>query len=71
MIRKRNNVLIGHSPISTQLAWCEKYKIPQAYFTHCGTQIVGNDGRIIGPLVTKLGKDRGVIARIAYDGLSI
>lgn len=71
MIRRHGDILFGHSPISTQLTWCERYRIPLAYFTHCGSQIVGTDGRVISPIVTRLGKQRGVDARIAYDGLSI
>lgn len=71
LVRRRGDILIGHSPISTQLSWCKKYKIPQAFFTHCGVQIVGTDGRIVAPIIAKLGEECDVYARIAYDGLSI
>lgn len=71
LIRKRDGVLIGHSPISTQLTWCKKERVPRAIFTHCGSEIVEGDGRTINAKVQALGKERGVEVQIAYDGLEI
>lgn len=71
MVRKRDGILFGHTPISTQLTWCKKEKVPQVIITHCGSQIVGNDGRVIAAKIQALAKERGVMARIAYDGLEI
>jgi len=45
----RSGQLIGHMPIRTQLTWCAKEGVPEAIFTHCGTEIVagtnGNSAR--------------------------
>jgi len=40
-------------------------------FTHCGSQIVAGDGRSLGAAVWNLGRERGVKARIACDGLEL
>lgn len=71
LVRRKGDILFGHSPISTQLTWCKKNKVPAAYFTHCGTQIVTGDTRTINKMIRDLGKKRNVDARIAYDGLEI
>jgi len=36
-----------------------------------GAEIVGGDERVLGALVRRLGRERGVDARIACDGLRI
>ncbi len=71
LVRRKGNILFGHSPISTQLAWCKKNDVPTAYFTHCGTQIVTAEARTIDKIVQDLGKKRNVDAHVAYDGLEI
>jgi phosphoribosyl 1,2-cyclic phosphodiesterase len=71
IIRRKGNKLFGHTTIRAQIGWCQKEKVPRTYFTHCGSQIVGGDERILGPEVKALGKERGVDARIAHDGLQI
>lgn len=71
IIRKRGEHLIGHSPVRSQLIWCQKERVPKAMFTHCGTQIVDGDERRIIPLVRGWGEERSVEASIAYDGLEL
>ncbi|PJF37741.1 MAG: hypothetical protein CUN55_20540, partial [Phototrophicales bacterium] len=71
IIHRKNNKLFGHTSIRAQLGWCQKEKVPQAIFTHCGSQIVTGDERTLGAQVRRLGKDRGVGARIAYDGMEL
>ncbi len=71
IMRRRDGEKIGHAPIRTQLDWCRAEGITRAIFTHCGSQIVGGDGRIIGSLVSRLGRERGIEARIAHDGMRI
>jgi len=73
IIRRRGAVRIGHTPIRTQLDWCRAQLVRRAIFTHCGSQIVGGDERVLGALVRRLGRERGVEARIAHDriGLSL
>jgi len=72
MVRRRREELFGHVPISTQLTWCAKEAVPEAIFTHCGTQIVAGDGRKLGALIRGLARDRGLAAaRIAHDGMRL
>lgn len=71
ILRRSDHSLVGHSPIRTQLEWCDRERVPQAIFTHCGSQIVGGDRRAIDLAVRDLGLDRNVQARIAVDGLEL
>lgn len=71
MVRKRGDGLIGHTPVRTQLTWCEKEGVPEAWFSHCGAQIVDGDERRLGAELRRWGRARGVDARIAYDGLQL
>jgi phosphoribosyl 1,2-cyclic phosphodiesterase len=71
IIRRREGVRIGHAPIRTQLDWCRAQAVKLAIFTHCGSQIVGGDERVLGALVRRLGRERGVEARIACDGMQV
>ncbi|MBN2025696.1 MAG: MBL fold metallo-hydrolase [Actinobacteria bacterium] len=71
MVRKRGERLIGHTPVRTQLTWCQKEGIPEAVFTHCGSGVVKGDERVLGAQVRSWARERGVEARIAYDGLEM
>lgn len=71
LVRRRGRGLIGHAPIGAQLDWCREAGVPRAIFTHCGTDILSGDGRRIRAAIRAIGRERGVEARIAYDGLVI
>jgi phosphoribosyl 1,2-cyclic phosphodiesterase len=71
MVREKNGNLIGHAPITAQLGWCEKAGVRRAIFTHCGSPIVRGDSRQVERTVRQLGLERGVDARVAYDGLTL
>ena len=71
LIRKRDKTLIGHAPITLQLDWCKKERIPRAIFTHCGTEIVTGDHADIAAKIKQLGKERGISVRMAYDGMEV
>jgi hypothetical protein len=45
--------------------------VRRAVFTHGGSQIVGGDERRISALVRRLGRERGIEARLAFDGLQL
>lgn len=70
-VRKRGKRLIGHTPVQTQLTWCQKEGIRRAIITHCGTQIVAGDERKIGAQLRAMAAERGVEAEIAHDGLKL
>ena len=70
-IRKRGRALIGHSPVRTQLTWCEKEGVPRAIITHCGSEIVTGDERDVGAKICVMAAERGIEVRIAYDGMKL
>lgn len=71
MVRQRGSQRIGHAAISAQLDWCAAEGVLHAIFTHCGSGIVGSDGRRMNALVRRLGNERGIDARLAHDGLTL
>lgn len=71
MVRRHGDALFGHTPVRTQLGWCQGEGVARAVFTHCGTEIVAGDERRLGARLRAMAKERGVEARIAYDGLEI
>jgi hypothetical protein len=71
LVRRRGSVLIGHAAVATQLSWCQGAHVRQAVFTHCGSQIVGGDGRRLNATLRRLGRERDVEARLAYDGYQL
>jgi phosphoribosyl 1,2-cyclic phosphodiesterase len=70
-IRRRGKALIGHSPVQTQLTWCEKENVPRVIITHCGSEIVGADERKIAVKLRAIAAERDVEVRIAYDGMKV
>lgn len=71
MVRRRGDVLIGHAPIIAQLGWCEAEAVSRAIFTHCGSGIVKGEARRIEARIREFGREHGVDASVAYDGLSL
>jgi hypothetical protein len=70
-IRKRGKALIGHSPVRTQLTWCQKEGVPSAIITHCGSEIAIGNERDIAAKICAMATERGIDVRIAYDGMKI
>lgn len=71
LLREQEGVLLGHAPISYQIAWCKKYKVPRAVFTHCGTEITSQNPEDVLMEVKEIGDEYGVKVGIASDGLVI
>lgn len=69
MVRKPGTELIGHTPIRTQLTWCQKEGVPLAMITHCGTEIVESDEQEVQQKVDALARERSVTAIVAHDGM--
>ena len=70
-VRRRGKALIGHSPVRTQLTWCQKEGVPRAIITHCGSEIVNSDEREIAAKLRGIATERGIEVRIAYDGMKV
>jgi phosphoribosyl 1,2-cyclic phosphodiesterase len=71
MVRQRDHEAIGHAPVLRQLQWCREEGVKRAIFTHCGSEIVRSDARVISARIRKLGLEHGVNARVADDGLTL
>jgi phosphoribosyl 1,2-cyclic phosphodiesterase len=69
LVRRRGAVRIGHATIRSQLGWCAAAGVRRAVFTHCGSGIVRADPREVALAVQEIGREYGVAARIAFDGL--
>jgi hypothetical protein len=70
-IRKRGKALIGHSPVRTQLTWCQKEGVPRAIITHCGSEIVTGHERDIADKLDVTAAERDIDVCIAYDGMKV
>jgi ribonuclease BN (tRNA processing enzyme) len=71
LVRRHGNELFGHTTIRAQLGWCQEEGVKQVVFTHCGSQIVKDDERTMTLKLQALARERGISARLAYDGLEI
>jgi phosphoribosyl 1,2-cyclic phosphodiesterase len=71
IIRRRDGRAIGHASIRDQLDWCAANRVPRAVFTHCGSEIVKGDTRVVAGRVDALGRERSIRAEIAYDGFGL
>ncbi len=71
LVRRHGSELSGHTTVRAQLGWCQEASVKQAIFTHCGSQIVKNDERAMNLKLRAMARERGVNARLAYDGLEI
>ena len=71
-VRKRDDSLIGHTPVRTELTWCQKEGVPLMIVTHCGAQIVGaKDESAIIARIEGFAEERGVRVVVAYDGMEM
>jgi phosphoribosyl 1,2-cyclic phosphodiesterase len=71
IVRRRDGKLIGHASIRMQLDWCAEAGVRRAIFTHCGSEIVRGDERAAAAKVDALGREHGVEAEIAVDGMEL
>jgi len=70
-VRRRDDHLIGHAPVQTQLTWCQKESVPRAVITHCGSEIVTGDERELSARLARMAAEREVKAEIAHDGMEL
>lgn len=71
LVRRTRRGLVGHTPVRSQLGWCKDEGVPRALFTHCGSEIVAGDEPALAERVRALGRERGVAAGLAHDGLRV
>lgn len=70
-VRRRDDRLLGHAPVQTQLTWCQKEGVPRAVITHCGTEIVSGDERTLRARLERMAEERGIEAQFAHDGMEL
>jgi phosphoribosyl 1,2-cyclic phosphodiesterase len=69
LMRKKDNLIVGHAPISYQMSWCKKFDIKKAIITHCGREIVmGNKEKIMNEL-QEIATQNDMEIILAYDGM--
>lgn len=71
LVRRSGEHLIGHAPVFTQLGWCAAEGVPRAIITHCGSEIVKGDERVLGARLRTWADERGVEAELAHDGMEV
>ena len=71
LVRTIDNDRVGHSSIQTQVGWCSDAGVPYAIFTHWGTEAIEMDERKLESLVAEIGAEKGIVAEVAKDGLTI
>lgn len=71
LVRTHDDTVTGHAPIEQQLKWCHTYGVSRALFTHCGRVIVRQDRHTVAAQIESLGKEYGVDAGIAHDGMCV
>ncbi len=69
LVRYKDGKAFGHTTLRAQVDWCAEAGIGQALFTHCGSQIVGGDERVLRPKIRAIGRAFGVQVEIAHDGM--
>jgi len=70
-VRQREGSVFGHTTVRAQLGWCLAERVPRAIFTHCGTEITEADPAELVTRVAALGRQKGVEAMVAHDGLKV
>jgi phosphoribosyl 1,2-cyclic phosphodiesterase len=71
LVRRKGRNLFGHTTVRAQIGWCGQAGVSRAIFTHCGSEIVQGDERALGSMVGAMGRERGVDAAIAHDGMQV
>ena len=60
-----------HTPVRTQLTWCQKFGVPRMIVTHRGTRIVENDPGSAEQKIGELVRELGVAAEITRGGIEL
>ena len=69
LLRKKGKKVLGHASIRSQLEWCAEHGVRRAFFTHCGTEIVSQDGRGAARGLRVLAREFGVTTKFAHDSM--
>jgi len=71
LVRRHGDKRFGHITVRAQLAWCHEAGVKRAIFTHCGSQIVKHEQEKLDVKLRAMGREQGVDAQFAYDGLEV
>lgn len=62
LVRRREDRIVGHTRMSTQINWCTKYQIKNIIFTHLGKETLGKEEEF---------KQAHPEVVLAYDGMEV
>ncbi|MFQ5996388.1 MAG: MBL fold metallo-hydrolase [Dehalococcoidales bacterium] len=62
LVRRKGDQIFGHTRISTQVNWCQKYRISNIIFTHLGKETMEKE--------KEFGEENAEVI-LAYDGLEL
>jgi len=68
LVRRKGDLLFGHTTIRAQLNWCKQFGIPRAFIVHCGKQLVEMDPADVQRKVDELAEGK-LESTVAYDGM--
>jgi len=68
LVRRKGDLLFGHTTVRAQLNWCKQFGIPRAFIVHCGKQLVEMDPAVLERKVHELA-DGKLDATVAHDGM--
>lgn len=71
MVRRQSDQLFGHTPVRTQLTWCQKEGVPRMIVTHCGSGIVTGEDEGVLDRIRAFARERGVEVEVAWDGMEV
>lgn len=71
IIRYKDGKPFGHASMKSQIVWCAQEGVLRAIFTHCGSQIVKKEGRILRDKLCSFGVEYGVDVSLAHDGMIV
>jgi phosphoribosyl 1,2-cyclic phosphodiesterase len=70
LVRRKGDLLFGHTTVRAQLNWCKQLGIPRAFIVHCGKQLVEMDPAEVDRKVDELAEGK-VDATVACDGMEV
>ncbi|MDR9501121.1 MAG: MBL fold metallo-hydrolase [Desulfurivibrionaceae bacterium] len=71
MVRRSSGEPVGHTPLRTQLRWCQKEGVCRAVFTHLGSGVIKNGDKKSMDMIRPLARECGVQVELASDGMEM
>ncbi len=69
LVRKKGNQFFGHARVTTQISWCQKYKIKNIIFTHLGKEALRFGDKKLEKWLNEKNPEMNI--KIARDGMEL